>query len=197
MTAPVDAIKSTVQSVTKDWAKQRKAEERDRNAASNRRTRLIPSYRVTLREAAFEVMEEAYLAASDAGSLPVKPKRLGLIGKDHLFARFKEIGVEAETFRYQRALGEADGLPWVVETAFGWCPNLVSRRIIVGVNWSVGLGNPFRSFGRHGGEGLESFLADQRAGRNEPIIFVLHYACPRTAYTDRGKSAVIVPGGRQ
>jgi len=140
---------------------------------------------------------EALLRALQEHSKPVKPKRLGLIGKDHLFARFKEIGVEAETFRYQRALGEADGLPWVVETAFGWCPNLVSRRIIVGVNWSVGLGNPFRSFGRHGGEGLESFLADQRAGRNEPIIFVLHYACPRTAYTDRGKSAVIVPGGRQ
>ena len=36
MTAPVDAIKSTVQSVTKDWAKQRKAEERNRNAAFNR-----------------------------------------------------------------------------------------------------------------------------------------------------------------
>jgi len=69
--------------------------------------------------------------------------------------------------------------------------------IIIGVNWSVGLGNPFRSFGRYGGEGLESLLADQRAGRNEPIVFVLHYACPCAAYTDRGKSAIVLPGGPQ
>ena len=86
MTAPVDAIKSTVQSVTKDWAKQRKAEERDRNAAFNRRTRLIPSYRVTLREAAFEVMEEAYLAASDAGSLPVKPRQIMYAARPKILA---------------------------------------------------------------------------------------------------------------
>jgi hypothetical protein len=80
---------------------------------------------------------------------------------------------------------------------FGWCPNLGSRRIIVHVNWSVGLGNPFRSFSRYGGEGLGSLLADQRVGRNEPIVFVLHYTCPRAAYTDRGKSAFVLPGGLQ
>jgi hypothetical protein len=137
------------------------------------------------------------LQALKARSKAVKPKDLGLIGKDHLAARFKEVGVEAETFKYQKGLGESEGLPWVVETAFGWCPALSRRRIIVGVNWSVGLGNPFRSFSRYGGEGLEALLADQRAGRDEPIIFVLHYACPRAAYTDRGKSAIIIPEGHQ
>jgi DNA topoisomerase VI subunit B len=137
------------------------------------------------------------LAALKAHSKAVKPKDLGLIGKDHLAARFKEVGVEAETFRYQKTLGETDSLPWIVETAFGWCPNITSRRIVVGINWGVGLGNPFRSFSRYGGEGLESLLVDQRAGRNEPIIFVLHFACPRTAYTDRGKSAIVLPGSRQ
>jgi len=137
------------------------------------------------------------LAALKKNSKPVKPKDLGLIGKEHLLARFKEVGVEPETFKYQKVLGETEELPWVVETAFGWCPSLERRRIVVGVNCSVGLGNPFRSFGRYGGEGLESLLADQRAGRNEPIIFVLHYACPRAPYTDRGKSAIIVPGGGQ
>ena len=142
---------------------------------------------------------EHLLRALKTHSTPVKPKDLGLIGKDHLLACFKEAGVEAETFRYQKAFGKTDGLPWVVETAFGWRPNLNldSRRIIVGVNWSVGLGNPFRSFSRCGGEGLEALLADRRAGRNGPIIFVLHYACPRAAYTDRGKPAIILPEGRQ
>ena len=66
--------------------------------------------------------------------------------------------------------------------------------IIIGVNWSVGLGNPFRSFGRYGGEGLESLLADQRAGRNEPIVFAIHAAQPRIEYLDRGKSALVVAG---
>ena len=140
---------------------------------------------------------EALLRALKKHSKPVKPKDLGLIGKDHLLACFKTVGVEVETFKYQKVLGETEGLPWVVETAFGWCPALDRRRIVVGVNWSVGLGNPFRSFSRYGGEGLESLLADQRAGRNERIVFVLHFACPRAAYTDRGKSAVILPGGQQ
>jgi DNA topoisomerase VI subunit B len=127
-------------------------------------------------------------------SQPVKPKDLGLIGKDHLLACFTAANVESETFKYQKRLGEIDGLPWVVETAFGWCPELGSRRIITGVNWSVGLGNPFRAFRGHGGEGLESVLAAARAGRDEPIAYVLHFTCPRVGYTDRGKSAVILPG---
>jgi hypothetical protein len=137
---------------------------------------------------------ESLLRALKANSNPVKPKDLGLIGKDHLLARFNEVGVEGETFKYQKVLGEDDGLPWLVETAFGWCPTIGGRRIIVGVNWSVGLGNPFRSFSRHGGEGLEALLGEQRAGRDEPIILVLHYVCPRVAYTDRGKSAIVLPG---
>jgi DNA topoisomerase VI subunit B len=136
------------------------------------------------------------LSALKTLSKPVKPLDLGLIGKEHLLACFKAIGLEAETFKYQRAAGlAADGLPWVVETAFGWCPALEQRRIVAGVNWSVALGNPFRSFGQTS-EGLESLLADQRAGRDEPIVFVLHFACPRTQYTDRGKSAIVLPGAR-
>jgi DNA topoisomerase 6 subunit A-like protein len=76
MTSPVDAIRGAVQSVTNDWARQRKAEERSRNAVLSRRMRLMPSYRVTLREAAFDVMEDAYRAASDGGTLPVKPRQI-------------------------------------------------------------------------------------------------------------------------
>jgi hypothetical protein len=87
------AMKSATEAVTRDWAKQRKAEERDRSAVANRRYRLIRTRSMSLRDAAFEVMEEAYLAASDNGRLPVKarqvmyaarPKILELTGKDHL-----------------------------------------------------------------------------------------------------------------
>ena len=87
------AARSVTEAVTKDWAKQRKAEERNRNAILNRRDRLISYRSMYLKEAAEEVMETAYLAASDNGKLPVKarqimyaarPEILELTGKDHL-----------------------------------------------------------------------------------------------------------------
>ena len=59
MTNPADAINGAVRAVTKDWAKQRKAEERDRNAVLNRRARLVRSTRLTIKDAAFEVMGKA------------------------------------------------------------------------------------------------------------------------------------------
>ena len=76
MTTPAQAIIAATRAVTKDWAKQIKAEERDRNAVFNRRVRLVRSDRTTLREAAFWVMEDAYSYASDNGKLPVKPRQI-------------------------------------------------------------------------------------------------------------------------
>jgi Caudovirus prohead serine protease len=137
------------------------------------------------------------LAACRKHSRPVKPRNLGLIGRDHLRACFRPAGVHERTFRYQKGVGETEGLPWVVETAFGYCPNGSDRRrIIAGVNFSVGIGNPFRSFRRYGGEGLEAHLNRLRAAVDEPIVVILHYACPRADYTDRGKTALIIPGAR-
>jgi hypothetical protein len=136
----------------------------------------------------------ALLSALKTLSKPPKPLDLGTLGKGHLLACFKAMGLETETFKYQKVAGvNADELPCVVETAFGWCPSLEQRRIVVGVNWSVALGNPFRSFGRTG-EGLEYQLADARASSSEPVVFVLHFACPRIQYTDRGKSAIVLSG---
>ena len=39
---------------------------------------------------------------------------------------------------------------------------------------------------------LDTVLEQQRTGRDEPVILVLHMACPRVEYTDRGKSAVVI-----
>ena len=52
-TSPADAILGLTKSVSHDWTKQRKAEERNANAAAARTTRLIRSRRMTIREAAF------------------------------------------------------------------------------------------------------------------------------------------------
>lgn len=134
------------------------------------------------------------LEAMQRQSHSVKPKDLGVIGNDHLAAQFKAVGADMKTFQYRRAMGEAGGVPDVIETAFGWCPDRGDkRRIITGLNWSPAIGNPFRSLGRYA-ESLDTILADQRSGRGEPIIFVLHLARPRIEYTDHGKTAVVIPG---
>ena len=133
------------------------------------------------------------LAAMQKHTRPPKAKDLGVIGREHLLARFLAYGAHAETFKYKAVIGDTEnGLPVVIETAFGWVPQeLEERRIVTGVNFSVALGNPFRSFGQTG-EGLEHVLAQQRAGRNEPIIFVLHLASPRVEFADRGKTALVI-----
>ena len=131
------------------------------------------------------------LEAMKAGSRPVKPRLLGSIGRDHFAARFAAGGCEMESFDYRRVMDTTDGVPWVVETAFGWCPEADSRRLVCGVNWSPGIVNPFRELGRFG-QSLDTILSQQRADPDEPVILVLHMACPRVEYTDRGKSAVVV-----
>jgi hypothetical protein len=81
----------------------------------------------------------------------------------------------------------------VQEVAFGYRPKH-KRRLITGVNWSPGLGDPFRQLGP-AGTSLSSLLERLYAGPSDPVVFLLHVACPRVEYTDRGKSAVVVGGG--
>jgi hypothetical protein len=149
---------------------------------------------------------EGLLAAMGRHTRPVNSNRLGLIGEEHLRARLLAMGILPESFRYTRKLakskkprpGAADKasfLPGVLETAFGWLGPKAEgrRRIFTGVNWSAAIGNPFRSFGDTG-EGLETLLANLRATREEPVVFVLHLAQPRVEYRDRGKSQLVIPG---
>jgi hypothetical protein len=55
-----DLISGLVEKTTNKWAKHRKAEERSVNAAVRRYDALTRTLRVTVREAAWEVMETAY-----------------------------------------------------------------------------------------------------------------------------------------
>jgi DNA topoisomerase VI subunit B len=139
------------------------------------------------------------LAALKTHTKPVKPAALGVIGKEHLFAMMEASGGDPKTFTYSRTFGETDGIPRVIEFAFGIHRDGLSaasgpkRKIISGVNFSPGINNPFRQLG-HGGESLDSILWNVRANTSQPVIAVLHLACPRVAYTDRGKSAIVVEG---
>ncbi|WP_027152205.1 hypothetical protein [Mesorhizobium sp. WSM2561] len=99
-----------------------------------------------------------------------------------------------ESFDYRKIEDEDDeGIPYLVETAFAWRgdDDYGRRRDIVGVNWSPGITNPFRVLGGYG-QSLDSILQRQRVGRDEPVTFILHVACPRVDYLDRGKSSVAV-----
>jgi hypothetical protein len=139
------------------------------------------------------------LVALQRHSKPVKPAQLGIIDKAHFYRMMEAVGGDPKTFTYNRRLGETNGVPRVVEFAFGIHRDGLtagrgpSRKLITGVNWSPGINNPFRQLGRSG-EGLDAILANVRANTSQPVIAVLHLACPRVAYTDRGKSAIVVEG---
>jgi len=75
--------------------------------------------------------------------------------------------------------------------ALGAMPATESRTIVTGANWSVGIYNPFRTFGSTG-EGLDSTLAQVRANAKEPVICALHLASAHVQYADRGKSSIIL-----
>jgi hypothetical protein len=70
------AIFDAVRSVTSAWARQRKAEEREASRISRRRDALIRSRRMTIREAAWSVMPQAYLKASSGGTLPAHARQI-------------------------------------------------------------------------------------------------------------------------
>jgi len=134
------------------------------------------------------------LAAMKGATKPVKPQDLGIIGKDHLAAKFCAAGADLESFSYKRTLRDDDGIPAVIEVAFGYCPKGPPiRRIITGVNWSVGINDPFKNLGPYG-QSLDGVLQNLRAGRSEPIVIVVHLASPRIVYTDRGKGSLVLNG---
>jgi hypothetical protein len=71
-----ETITGLVKTTTKKWTKQRKAEERNNNAAMRRRESMTRSRRITTKEAAYDVMEDAYMKASDGNTLPAGARQI-------------------------------------------------------------------------------------------------------------------------
>ena len=146
---------------------------------------------------------EKLLASLQKHTKPVRPVDLGVVGREHLYRRMEAAGGDPKTFTYNRTFGETNGVPRVIEFAFGIhrdglaaAGRVPTRKIITGVNWSPGINNPFRQLGR-GGAGLDGILAEVHANTSQPVIVALHLACPRVTYTDRGKSAIVVDGTQE
>lgn len=86
-----------IESVTGKWCKQVKAEERHESARINRQWAMTRRYTMTLRRAAWRVMERAYMKASGGGKLPAharqvfyaaRPEILSLSDRDSLDAAY-------------------------------------------------------------------------------------------------------------
>jgi DNA topoisomerase VI subunit B len=132
------------------------------------------------------------LTACKKQTKAVNPKDLGVIGADHLLADCCAVGGAPESFKYKKRLGvTSSGLPYAIEVAFAYCPEAGGRSLTTGVNFSVGIRNPFQRLGYF--DDLSSVLTHRMAGFDEPVVFVLHYTCPRVDYTDRGKSTLALP----
>jgi len=119
---------------------------------------------------------------------------LGLVGADHLRSIFVAAGVGEESFAYRKRLGIAsNGLPYVVEAAYGFRPNGNSRRLITGVNFSAAIGSPFERLkfrsivGFTYDTSLTGIAAQQHIHSDSPVVLALHYTAPGIQFADRGK----------
>ena len=124
------------------------------------------------------------LTAMRASSRQVKPRELGVIGRDHLMERFIDDNCAPESFVYQKREIEHDGLPYMVEAAFGYRPGTdeadYGLRVVEGFNFSPAIdGSPFQ---------LEQRLALNRVGEDDPVTVFAHLTAPRLNFLDRGKA---------
>lgn len=69
------AISDLVTGVTRKWAKQRRTEERSKRATANRR-HVFRAARWTIKDAAYDCMERAYLRASGNGRFPANARQI-------------------------------------------------------------------------------------------------------------------------
>jgi DNA topoisomerase VI subunit B len=134
---------------------------------------------------------ERLLRAMQAEARPVNPKKLGILGKNHpLTILCRQYQVDPGQFWYKRDWGEASGLPFLLEVAFGVYrrgSSETSRRILAGINWAAAP-PPAQPFQR-----LEACLNDALVPTDAPVVVFVHLGIPRPTYRDRGKLALALP----
>jgi hypothetical protein len=111
-----------------------------------------------------------------------------VIGEEHFRTRLALLGVSEESIRYRKRWGvTVAGLPYVLETAFGiFDDETLSRRIDVGLNWSALLNSPT--------DAIQDYLYGARVDSEDPCCIAIHLSCPQLEFSDRGKSALLLPG---
>jgi DNA topoisomerase VI subunit B len=129
---------------------------------------------------------EKLLESMKKSSRPVKPQRLGgIIGKEHLQKTLAQFGIAKEgRVEYKKivAIG-LDGLPYVIEVAFGVRENKKSKRILLmGLNHSPTFQIPTGT--------ISDILNNSRVQKIDPVVLFIHSVCPKFAFTGHGKGAV-------
>ena len=129
------------------------------------------------------------LHAMQEAARPVRPEALGVLGEDHLSRRLvEEFGASAEGVRYKRIIGEASGLPFMLEVAFAINTDEYAdcdRELAVMLNWTPTLRPPMQE--------LPALLGAARVFSYDPVSLLVHLACPRLEYVDRGKTTLSLP----
>jgi hypothetical protein len=77
---------AAVKGVTKRWKKQKRAEIKDASAWSRRQQAMVRARRVSAKDAAAEIMQEAYLKASAQDTLPAQ-RQIMYAARDHIQTR--------------------------------------------------------------------------------------------------------------
>jgi len=134
---------------------------------------------------------DALLEAMKERARPVRPKRLGKIGEEHMLEWLSDrcnVETHPESVEYKVRYGD-EGLPCVVEVAFAPFNQEFatrSREVASGVNWTPAIGNPF-------GDLLSDRLNESRVEPGDPVALAVHVATPNAGYTDRGKTKLDLP----
>ncbi len=133
----------------------------------------------------------ALLWAMKSESRAVNPAQLGALGEAH-FQRFlleEHLVDDPDVIEYRKVEGEVGGLPFILEVAFGMYGDEYrddyDKSEIVALNWTPALVSPF--------EDLPRLLGAARVDEHDPVVVVVHLACPRLTFTDRGKSRLALP----
>lgn len=128
------------------------------------------------------------LATMKASSPKPTPDRVGCLGRGHLKLCMDWWEAD-EKFEYRRAAVEAgDGLPYVIETGFGYLGGDAPLHTVVGLNFSpvpYGL-DPFTP-------SLDRILGQLHVLDDDPVVVFLHIASPRFGFVDYGKTTVALP----
>jgi DNA topoisomerase VI subunit B len=109
-----------------------------------------------------------------------EPQALGIIGKEHITTwMMRYTGVAEKSIKYTKRINVEDGLPYVLEAAFG-IREQGERRMICGLNWSPTLVLP--------AEEISVLVGNMRIDEHDPVTVLLHIARPRFNFVDRGKT---------
>lgn len=111
------SIIKSLESVTAKWTKQRKQEERGR--AQSRRAALTCRSGPSIKRAAWQVMEEAYLKASDNGRLPASARQIYYAARNQILELTGKSALDSQYFT-QTILPEYIAYPFHRKETADW-----------------------------------------------------------------------------